>query len=64
MMTRKLFFCSLITILLTTFSPADAQQRKKIPRIGYLTGVGSAPTKAFLQGFRDLGYVEGKKYFD
>ena len=39
---------------------ADAQQPKKIPRIGYLTGVGSAPNEAFLQGLRDLGYVEGK----
>jgi putative tryptophan/tyrosine transport system substrate-binding protein len=25
-----------------------------------LTGVGSAPNEAFLQGLRDLGYVEGK----
>jgi putative ABC transport system substrate-binding protein len=39
---------------------AEAQQPKKIPRIGYLTGVGSAPNKGFLQGLRDLGYVEGK----
>ena len=38
----------------------QAQQPKKIPRIGYLTGVGSAPNKGFLQGLRDLGYVEGK----
>jgi ABC-type uncharacterized transport system substrate-binding protein len=37
-----------------------AQQPKKIPRIGYLTGVGSAPNKGFLQGLGDLGYVEGK----
>ena len=39
---------------------AEAQQPKKIPRIGYLAGVGSAPNEAFLQGLRDLGYVEGK----
>ena len=39
---------------------AEAQQPKKIPRIGYLTGVGSAPSKGFLQGLRDLGYIEGK----
>ena len=39
---------------------AEAQQPKKIPRIGYLTGVDSAPNKEFLQGLRDLGYVEGK----
>ena len=40
--------------------PVWAQQAVKIPRIGYLTGVGSAPNKAFLQGLRDLGYLEGK----
>jgi putative tryptophan/tyrosine transport system substrate-binding protein len=39
---------------------AEAQQPKKIPRIGYLTAVGSAPIGAFLQRLRDLGYVEGK----
>jgi putative ABC transport system substrate-binding protein len=39
---------------------AEAQPPKKIPRIGYLTAVGSAPIGAFLQGLRDLGYVEGK----
>ena len=39
---------------------AEAQQPKKVPRIGYLAGVGSAPNEAFLQGLRDLGYVEGK----
>jgi ABC-type uncharacterized transport system substrate-binding protein len=39
---------------------AEAQEPKKVPRIGYLTGVRSAPNEAFLQGLRDLGYVEGK----
>ena len=47
-------------LILATIYLADAQQAKKIPRIGYLTGVGSAPSKAFLQGLGDLGYVEGK----
>jgi putative tryptophan/tyrosine transport system substrate-binding protein len=40
--------------------PAEAQPTKKIPRIGYLTDVGSAPAEAFVQGLRDLGYVEGR----
>ena len=35
-------------------------QQPKIPRIGYLTGAGTAPSQAFIQGLRDLGYVEGK----
>ena len=50
----------MLALILTTFHLAEAQQPKQIPRIGYLTGVGSAPNEAFLQGLRDLGYVEGK----
>src|SRR5437870_5987876 len=41
---------------------AEAQQAKKIPRIGLL-GLASgpaAPEESFLQGLRDLGYVEGQ----
>ncbi|HEU4340592.1 MAG TPA: ABC transporter substrate-binding protein, partial [Candidatus Binatia bacterium] len=44
--------------------PAQAQQTEKIPRIGYLNA-SSPPAvahrrEAFLQGLRELGYVEGK----
>ncbi len=43
---------------------AQAQQPKKVPRIGVLfSGTPanfSLRTEAFLQGLRDLGYVEGK----
>jgi ABC-type uncharacterized transport system substrate-binding protein len=44
---------------------AQAQQPKKIPRIGYLTGSASLsvnPTwhEAFRQGLRKLGYIEGQ----
>src|SRR2546428_9743927 len=44
---------------------AEAQQPKKVPRIGYLNP-GSSPSrpdpriKAFQLGLRELGYVEGK----
>src|SRR5688500_12437921 len=43
---------------------AEAQQAKKVPRIGLLT-TGSILTnaeyrEAFRQGLRDLGYVDGK----
>jgi putative ABC transport system substrate-binding protein len=47
------------------FSPlaAEAQQAAKVPRIGYL-GLNRAAAphlgEAFLQGLRDLGYVEGR----
>jgi putative ABC transport system substrate-binding protein len=37
----------------------QAQQAKKIPRIGYLSAA-SSPSPAFMQGLRDLGYVQGK----
>ena len=47
-------------VMLAVAVMAEAQQPKKVPRIGYLAGVGSAPNEAFLQGLRDLGYVEGK----
>ena len=45
---------------------AHAQQREKIARIGYLgAGIRTAipnPRDAFLQGLRDLGYVEGQNF--
>ena len=31
-----------------------------MPLIGYLAGAGSSPNQAFMQGMRDLRYVEGK----
>ena len=42
---------------------AEAQLPAKVPRIGYLTGhlaSGLSLREAFLQGLRDLGYVEGR----
>jgi len=43
---------------------AGAQQAKKVPRIGLLVpssaSANSTRREAFLQGLRDLGYVEGK----
>src|SRR5215467_2016081 len=56
-------FCLLITVLLITGS-AEAQQARKVPRIGYLTATSLssnvARIDAFRQGLRELGYVEGK----
>jgi len=45
-------------MLLALVFPAQAQQPKKVPHIGYLTDVGSAPAEAFVQGLWDLGYIE------
>jgi len=51
-------------LLLIVAVKAEAQQAKKIPRIGYLAIASlSAATErieAFRQGLRELGYVEGK----
>ena len=44
---------------LVSISAGEAQQPKKIPRIGYLAS-NTSYTEAFLQGLRDLGYFEGK----
>ena len=59
-MRKKVGGLVLGAMLVALSLPAEAQQPKKIPRIGYLTRVGSAPRKEFLQGLRDLGYIEGK----
>jgi ABC-type uncharacterized transport system substrate-binding protein len=51
-------------MLLVVGVTAQAQQPKKVPRLGFL--IGSSPAaiaariEAFRQGLRDLGYVEGK----
>lgn len=63
-MSKKVIRLFLCAMLLALGLPAAAQQPKKIPRIGFLTG-SSAPSvaarlDAFRQGLRDLGYVEGK----
>ena len=63
-MNRKIVNCLLPTVLLLTVSLADAQQPKKIPRIGFLipgsSATYSARIEAFRQGLRNLGDVEGK----
>jgi putative ABC transport system substrate-binding protein len=55
---------ALVVTLVMCGAWADAQQPAKIPRLGYLTGASlssqSANRKAFQQGLRELGYIEGK----
>src|SRR5213594_246301 len=51
------FTCMLL--MLVPVSLTQAQQSKKISRIRFLGGASSIHP-AFLQGLRDLGYVEGK----
>jgi len=51
-------------VLLVLGVIVEAQQPKKVPRIGFLGGnfpsVISARVDAFRQGLRDLGYIEGE----
>jgi ABC-type uncharacterized transport system substrate-binding protein len=53
-----------VMVLLAVGVIAEAQQPKKVPRIGYLTAgslsAQSARIEAFRQGLRELGFVEGK----
>src|SRR4030095_11488887 len=64
MMSGKILISLLITILLTTAPPAEAQPVKKVPRLGYLSSgapaVASPLSETFLEGLRQLGYAEGK----
>ena len=59
-MIKRILICLLLTVSLVTVFSAEAQQPAKVFRIGYLAAGASGPPQAFLQGLRDLGYVEGK----
>jgi putative ABC transport system substrate-binding protein len=64
-MNHKVILFLLAASIPTCFQLAQAQQPKKIPRIGYVSGSGDANNpgpyvEAFRQGLRDLGYIEGK----
>jgi putative ABC transport system substrate-binding protein len=64
LMVGQIFVWLLTTVLLITVVCAEAQQPKKIPRIGYLSApplsASAARNEAFRQGLRELSYVEGK----
>jgi putative tryptophan/tyrosine transport system substrate-binding protein len=55
---------ALSALIFPLFSPAEAQQGRKIPRIGYLSsrdrGSDAERSKAVRAGLRELGYIEGK----
>ena len=64
-MLKKLSFWFMLTVLLAPGPSVQAQQAKKIPRLGYVSGAGDPNNRgplaeAFWQGLRDLGYIEGK----
>ncbi|HEY3181056.1 MAG TPA: ABC transporter substrate-binding protein [Casimicrobiaceae bacterium] len=63
-MSRKSSWFLLCALLFALSAPVEAQQPKKVSRVGYLAAVSrsaDAPRlEAFRQGLRDLGYVEGE----
>jgi putative ABC transport system substrate-binding protein len=63
-MSKKVICLALSAILLALVLPTQAQQPKKVPRIGilwiYSPDIASSFAEAFRQGLRGLGYVEGQ----
>ncbi|HEX9142952.1 MAG TPA: hypothetical protein VGA09_01690, partial [Candidatus Binatia bacterium] len=66
-MNQRILALALCAMLFAVCLSVDAQQPKKVPRIGFLqrrTAPGPANpdplADAFFQGLRDLGYVDGK----
>src|SRR6266478_637712 len=57
----------LVGLTLPSVGLAEAQQPKKVPRIGYLgpfaPSASAALLEAFRQGLSELGYVEGRNIF-
>ena len=63
-MSKKITALVLSCLLLALSFVVEAQQSKKVPRIGHVSGSGDAnnpepSVEAFRQGLRDLGYIEG-----
>ena len=63
-MNRNIFSVALWVLLLALSVSAEAQQPKKVFRIGFLypnsPSFYSARIDAFREGLRDLGYIEGQ----
>ena len=62
--TTKVLVLALNVVLFALCLPANSQQPKKLPQIGFLT-LRSAPSdqdEAFKQALRDLGWIEGQNF--
>ena len=64
---HNVFFFTVCLVLFTVCFSVEAQQPKKIPRIGYVSGTGTVSdqgpyVEALRHGLRDLGHVEGKTF--
>ena len=63
-MTKKIILLALCSLLLVPCSAVEAQQPKKIPRIGYLSNTDPASESARAEpirlALRERGYIEGQ----
>jgi putative tryptophan/tyrosine transport system substrate-binding protein len=64
-LATKTMIALLVGLTLPSVHLAEAQQTKKVPRIGYVGGAGDPKNpgplvESFRQGLRDIGYVEEK----
>ena len=63
-MRKKILGFALGAMLIAISFPANAQQPKKVYRIGYLSSATpaseSARSEAIRQALRELGYIEGQ----
>jgi putative tryptophan/tyrosine transport system substrate-binding protein len=63
-MNKRLLVSLVSTLILASGYTSEAQQPKKVPRIGFM--IGTSPSiipdriEGFRRGLRELGYVEGK----
>lgn len=57
---REKILIFVVAILLPFAQPAQGQQQKKLPRIGWIDTDGSRPPRPFMTGLRERGYVEGR----
>ncbi len=64
-MIRGFNISLLLTVLLLTVFPAEAQQTPKIPHVGilFIGGRDQPQLESFKQGMREHGYTEGKNVF-
>jgi putative tryptophan/tyrosine transport system substrate-binding protein len=59
-MNKSIMALALCGMLFALSLPAEAQQPKKIPRIGWIAFSGSGPPRGFMIGLGELGYVDGQ----
>jgi len=63
--SERVFHLALWALLFGVCAATEAQQPKKMPRIGFFEGASIAESQGlepFRQGLRELGYVEGKNF--